>query len=61
MSRKSRRKAERKLLAEALKYDTFPWDYSYFKWKDIPVEVRREIALTRSWAISGMPLARQAS
>jgi hypothetical protein len=28
----------------------FQWDYSYFKWQDIPVEVRREITLARSWA-----------
>jgi hypothetical protein len=50
MSHKSRRKAERKLLAEALKCDTFPWDYSYFKWQDIPVEVRRQMIHGRSWA-----------
>ena len=30
--------------------DEFPWDYSYFKWQDIPREVRREMVLDRSWA-----------
>jgi hypothetical protein len=32
------------------KPEPFRWDYSYFKWQDIPVEVRREITLARSWA-----------
>jgi hypothetical protein len=27
-------------MAEA---DEFPWDYSYFKWQDIPREVRRQM------------------
>jgi hypothetical protein len=48
MSHKSRRKAERKLLVEALQSAEFPWDYSYFKWQDIPAEVRREMVSTRS-------------
>jgi hypothetical protein len=30
--------------------DEFQWDYSYFKWQDIPREVRREMVLARSWA-----------
>jgi hypothetical protein len=30
--------------------DEFQWDYSYFKWQDIPVEVRREMVHDRSWA-----------
>ena len=30
--------------------DEFPWDYSYFKWLDIPREVRRQMVLDRSWA-----------
>ena len=29
----------------------FQWDYSYFKWQDIPVEVRREMA--RGSSIAG--------
>ena len=32
-------------MAEA---DEFPWDYSYFKWQDIPREVRRQMVLDRS-------------
>jgi hypothetical protein len=35
------------LLADSLvkpnRINTFFWDYSYFKWQDIPVEVRREM------------------
>jgi hypothetical protein len=49
MSRKSQRKAERKLLIEALQHDEFPWDYSYIPWKDRPVEVRREMIRFASW------------
>jgi hypothetical protein len=30
--------------------DKFQWDYSYFKWQDIPSEVRRQMVLDRSWA-----------
>ena len=30
--------------------DEFQWDYSYFKWQDIPREVRRQMVLDRSWA-----------
>jgi hypothetical protein len=26
----------------------FQWDYSYFKWQDIPAQVRREMVLARS-------------
>jgi hypothetical protein len=36
------------LLLEALQRDEFPWDYSYFKWQDIPVEVRRQMVLDAS-------------
>ena len=28
--------------------DEFPWDYSFFEWKDIPVEVRRGWIKTRN-------------
>lgn len=42
MTHKSLRKFERKLLVRALQREEFPWDYSYFKWQDMPVEVRRE-------------------
>jgi hypothetical protein len=28
--------------------DEFPWDYSYFKWRDIPREVRRQMILDAS-------------
>jgi hypothetical protein len=28
--------------------DQFQWDYSYFKWQDIPREVRRQMVLDRS-------------
>ena len=30
--------------------DEFQWDYSYFKWQDIPRDVRRQMVLDRSWA-----------
>jgi hypothetical protein len=30
--------------------DKFEWDYSYFKWQDIPVEVRREWVKVRNVA-----------
>ena len=42
MTHKSLRKFERKLLIEALQREEFPWNYSYFKWQDMPIEVRRE-------------------
>ena len=49
MSRKSRRKADRSQLVEALKsWIEFPWDYSYVPWKDIPPDVRREMVLDTS-------------
>jgi hypothetical protein len=48
MSRKSRRKEERKLLIEALQSEEFPWDYSYIPWKDRPLEVRREMVMNAS-------------
>ena len=38
MTHKSLRKFERKLLVRALQREEFPWDYSYFKWQDMPVE-----------------------
>jgi hypothetical protein len=44
---------ERKAFAsevEALRNAPRDLSYSYFKWQDIPVEVRREITLARSWA-----------
>jgi hypothetical protein len=28
--------------------DEFQWDYSYFKWQDIPREVRRQMVLDAS-------------
>ena len=43
MTHKSRRKFARKLLVRALQREEFPWDYSCFKWQDMPVEVRREL------------------
>ena len=43
MTHKSLRKFARKLLVRALQREEFPWDYSYFKWQDMPVEVRREL------------------
>jgi hypothetical protein len=49
VSRKSRRKADRSPLVEAMKsYVEFPWDYSYFKWQDIPAQVRREMVRNTS-------------
>jgi hypothetical protein len=30
--------------------DEFQWDYSYFKWQDIPRDVRRQMVLDRSLA-----------
>jgi hypothetical protein len=50
VSRKSLREKERELLAEALQHDEFPWDYSYFKWQDISIEVRREMIRMRNMA-----------
>src|SRR4029077_15639390 len=48
MSRKSERKKEHEMLLRALQCDEFPWDYSYFKWQDIPREVRREMVIDAS-------------
>jgi|SRR6516165_671012 len=44
-SNSSSKKKKAKRMAED---DEFQWDYSYFKWQDIPRQVRRQMVLDRS-------------